>query len=197
MRGILMALLLLTCTETQPAVGQARPDLAGAWVLHGDSVAVRADSAAPDSVPGPAASPGLRPLARPRGNEQDRRQLSRLVAMAQPVTEFTITQTDTAITLTNGDGFTYTVRPGGRSADIVLADSSRVGVRARWRDGALEIEFRPDGGGRIIETYHLSDSRRFLRLEVVVEHELLIQRLWRSRMYRRPGGGQRLRRSSR
>jgi hypothetical protein len=103
--------------------------------------------------------------------------------MAQPVAGFRITQADTALTFANHDGFTYVVHPG-RDRDSIQAGDQTIRVRARWRGPALEVEFRPPGGGRIIETYQLADSRTYLRVEVVVEHDILAQRLWRPRMYR-------------
>jgi hypothetical protein len=103
--------------------------------------------------------------------------------MAQPVPAFRITHGDTALTFENDGGFTYVVRPEADWDSIPVGDEY-TRVRARWRGRALEVEFRPSGGGRIIETYHLADSRTYLRLEVVVEHDALAQRLWRPRMYR-------------
>jgi hypothetical protein len=127
-------------------------------------------------------------LVRRGGKPEAQTQLRRLVGMAQPVPGFTIAQSDTAITFTNEDGFTYTVRPG-RDRDSIAAGEEIIPTRARWRGKALEVEFRPPGGGRIVETYTLADSGLFLRVEVVVEHELLAQRLWRPRMYRLRTGG--------
>jgi len=172
----LVALLLAPA-----AGGQGGPDLSGGWTLK--------DAPAPDTVTaGDSAAPAprsdMRPVVRPGGRPEAQAQLRRLVGMAQPVTAFTITQSDTAITFANVDGFTYTVHPG-RDRDSIVAGDDTIPVRARWRGSALEVEFRPSGGGRITETYTLADSGVFLRVEVVVEHESLAQRLWRPRMYRR------------
>jgi hypothetical protein len=167
-----------------PALAQARPDLTGRWVLKLEAPAGADSTAADDSTAAPATASDLRPVVRPRAAPDDQRQLSRLVGMAHPVPAFRIVQADTVVTFENDGGFTYAVRPG---ADW---DSIRVGeeytrLRGRWRGQALEVEFRPAGGGRITETYQLADSRTYLRLEVVVEHDALAQRLWRPRMYRR------------
>lgn len=174
---IILAALLLT----GGAGGQGGPDLSGGWTLK--------DTPAPDSVTaGDSAAPtprsDLRPLVRPGSRPEAQAQLRRLVGMAQAVVSFTITQSDTAVTFANVDGFTYTVHPG-RERDSITAGDDVIPVRARWRGSALEVEFRPPGGGRITETYTLADSGVFLRMEVVVEHESLAQRLWRPRMYRR------------
>ena len=182
---------LLLAILVAPAGGQSRPDLSGHWVLRtdppppADSAAATADSTRTvgDSAPmgGPASD--LRPILRGRGRPEEHQQLTRLVGMAQPVTAFRLTQADTAVTFVNQDGFTYAVRPNQDWDAFVVGDQT-IRVRARWRGPALEVEFRPAGGGRIIETYQLADSRTYLRVEVVVEHDLLAQRLWRPRMYR-------------
>lgn len=165
-----------------PALAQRHPDLSGRWVLKDapeapDSTEETADSAAP------GVRSDLRPVLKRAGKPEDRQELSRLVAMAQPVVGFRITQSDTAVTFRNDDGFTYLVRPG-RGADSVQVGDEWIWMRARWRGRALEVEVRPPGDGRIIETYELADSGLFLRIEVVVEHDILAQRLWRPRMYR-------------
>ncbi|MDH5197768.1 MAG: hypothetical protein OEY20_10990 [Gemmatimonadota bacterium] len=146
------------------------------------------DSTARDSVTTadstPAGPPSdLRPVIRRRGRPEEQQQLNRLVGMASPVAAFRITQTDTAITILNDGGFTYSVLLNGSWGSIEDGEIS-IRVRARWRGRTLEIEYRPPGGGRLIENYALADSEVYLRLEVVVEHDILAQRLWRSRMYR-------------
>jgi hypothetical protein len=174
---ILVACLMLPAV----AAGQSRPDLSGRWALKD---ATTQDSAAAGDSAAPASGSDLRPLVRPGGRPETQAQLRRLMGMAQPVPALTITQSDTAVTFANADGFTYTVHPE-RSRDSITAGEETIRVRSRWRGGALEVEYRPPGGGRIVETYTLADSKAFLRVEVVVEHESLAQRLWRPRMYRR------------
>lgn len=175
-----------------PAGAQAPAELSGSWILkldvsnQADTVGSnQADTAGADSAP--AALPSdLQPVLRRAGKPEEQQQLGRLIGMANPVAAFRITQTDTSVTFTNQDGFTYTVRPD-RGRDSIVVGEEAIQVRARWRGRALEVEFRPPGGGRIIERYELADSRIFLRLEVVVEHGILAQRLWRPRMYRLEG----------
>jgi len=193
-RFALPAAALLLAAMAVPASGQSRPNLSGNWILKTeappspDSAAVGADSSriAGDSLVSRGPASDLRPVLRRRGRPEDDQQLARLIGMAQPIAAFRITQADTAVTFVNGDGFTYVVHPG-RDRDSIVVGDEIVRVRARWRGPALEVEFRPAGGGRIAETYLLADSGTFLRLEVVVEHDILAQRLWRSRMYRLGG----------
>lgn len=182
---------LLVALPGSMARGQERPDLTGRWILKAEPpVAADSVGTAPDSGQAPgdsAAAPGpasdLRPVVRRRARPAEQRQLSRLVGMAQPVAAFTITHADTAVIFENDDGFTYAVRPGGDWDSLPLGEED-VRFRGRWRGEALEVEFRPRGGGKITETYQLADSGTYLRLEVVVEHDVLAQRLWRPRMYR-------------
>lgn len=207
-KSTLPVALLLLAVLAPPVSGQSRPNLSGHWVLKADptptadSAAVPADSARTlgdsawtvgDSarLAGDSARPGgpasdLRPILQRRGRPEEQQQLTRLVGMAQPVAAFRLTQGDTAVTFVNEDGFTYVVRPNGDWDSFVAGDQA-IRFRARWRGPALEVEFRPEGGGRIIETYQISDSGAYLRVEVVVEHDILAQRLWRPRMYRRAG----------
>lgn len=162
------------------AAAQQHPDLRGQWILRTDA----ADSITPgDSVAAPP-EPPFRPLVRPGTGAKDRERVSRLVGMAQAVPSFRIEQSDSSITFVNADGFTYSVQPDGPPTPVV-AGSDSIEARARWNRRQLEIEFRPPGGGKVIERYQLADSELFLRLEVVIEDGALIQRLWRPRMYRR------------
>jgi hypothetical protein len=214
-KSALPAAALLLAILAPAASGQSRPNLSGHWVLKADptpaadSAAAPADSArtvgdsagtvgdsartAGDSarLAGDSARPvgpasDLRPILQRRGRPEEQQQLTRLMGMAQPVVAFRLTQVDTAVTFVNEDGFTYVVRPN-RDWDSFVVGDQTIRFRARWRGPALEIEFRPEGGGRIIETYQLSDSGAYLRVEVVVEHDILAQRLWRPRMYRLAG----------
>lgn len=159
-----------------------RPDLNGEWRLK-DAPTPPDSLRDTDSVPLPPPPPDLRPVVRRRGKPEEQQQLARLVGMAQPIASFQIRQTDSSVTFENTDGFTYTVHTDG-GPDSVLVGEDWIWMRGRWKGRVLEVEVRPPGGGRIIESYELADSGIYLRLEVVIEHDLLAQRLWRPRMYR-------------
>jgi hypothetical protein len=204
MRTVLMT--MLAAAAALPAHAQRPPNLSGHWVMRAeslpprgaDSAVVQADSARTDSNP---------PLARERGtergetvggrtgpparrigpNKEERLQVSRLLGMAQAVPSFTLEQSDSAVIVTNEDGFAYTLHPDGRWRPMVTeADTLR--VRARWQDGVLVAEYEPKGGGKLTERYHLADSRVFLRLEVTVEHKALMRPVWHPRIYRKVVG---------
>jgi len=154
--------------------------------LTADTAAGSMTDSTADSTAGATAPPirsDFHPILRRRGKPAEEAQLRRLMGMAGVVRGFRIEQSDTSVTIINDDGFSYSVHPGARR-DSLVDGGETIWVRARWRGQNLEIEYRPPGGGRIIETYALADSGIFLRVEVVIEHDLLAQRLWRPRMYR-------------
>jgi hypothetical protein len=198
MRAFLMVGVTALLAAPPSVSAQHRvPNLSGAWALR-DSIptpapardsAAAADTATRDTLDVPRDSAGQR--VDPRGpgrmgpNARDLRQIQRLIGMAQPVRAFAISQTDSSITITNEGGFSYTVPLDRRKAILPLDDSVSVEAQAKWEDGALVIEYRPTGGGKLTETYHLADSRRYLRLEVAVEHKAMFRRYWQARMYRR------------
>jgi hypothetical protein len=105
--------------------------------------------------------------------------------MAQLVPGFELVQTDSTMLVINEDGFSYTVYLDGRKTELPLNDSTSVEVKAEWKNGSLVVEYKPQGGGKMTETYSLADSGVYLRLEVKVEHGLLRQPAWEPRMYRK------------
>jgi hypothetical protein len=202
MRTLLAMAAVAALLAPSSASAQHRvPNLSGAWVLR-DSLptpapardtTAAADTAAPDSARigrgdstgGPPGAMGARGARGPRRNPRDLQQVQRLMGMAEPVRAFTLAQTDSSVTVTNDDGFSYTVLLDGRKTTLPLDDSVNVEAQAKWDDGALVIEYRLNGGGKLTEWYHLADSHRYLRLEVAVEHKSMFRRYWQARMYRR------------
>jgi hypothetical protein len=206
MRTVLTAMLV--AAAALPAHAQRPPNLNGHWVMRAESLppqladtaAARLDSARADSTrsrppeggatwggmmgEGGAERPGGAAPRRFGPSPEERLQIGRLLGMAQAVPSFTLAQSDTAIVVTNEDGFSYTLHLDGRWRPMVSgADTLR--TRARWRDGVLVAEYEPKGGGKLTERYHLADSRVFLRLEVTVEHKGLIRPVWQPRIYRK------------
>ncbi len=173
-----------------PLTAQQPRDLSGRWELRDRA---RRDSAVSNEAEAPATAE--RPAGRPRGgrsrggrrslSEKDRLQIGRLLGMAQVVPAFEIEQTDSTITVINESGFSYTVYPDGRETELRLGDDPTIEVKARWKEGHLVVEYKPEGGGKLTETYALADSGLFLRLEVAVEHSRLPRQVWQSRMYRK------------
>ena len=204
MRTVLTAMLVAAAL---PAYAQRPPNLSGHWVMRAESLpprltdtaAARLDSVRADSIARPPARGGTRrgvigdsAAGRP-GNSTPRRfgpspaerlQIGRLLGMAQAVPSFTLAQSDTAIVVTNEDGFSYTLHLDGRWRPMVTG-SDTLRARARWQDGVLVAEYEPKGGGKLTERYHLADSRVFLRLEVTVDHKGLMRPVWQPRIYRK------------
>jgi hypothetical protein len=162
-----------------------RADSLRADSLRSDSLRPRRDRQGEAGERGEGArGPGGAPPGRLGPNPAERQQISRLLGMAQPVPSFTLEQSDTAIVVTNEDGFSYTLHPDGRKRQLVTGQDTLT-VRARWKDGALLAEYEPKGGGKLTEHYFLADSRQFLRLEVTVEHKALMRPVWQPRIYRK------------
>lgn len=155
-----MRTIFLLVTATALAA-QAPRDLSGAWAL----------STAPDSI---HSIPNMRPPSR---------QVGLLLGMAGAVPSFSMAQSDTAIVVTNADGFRYVLHPGGDDDRLTILDTLDVRYRAQWDGSHLEVEWRPEGGGRIRERYQLADSGLYLRVDVTVEYERF--RRAESRLYRR------------
>jgi hypothetical protein len=207
-----MAMFTMLVLAVAPeASAQRPPNLNGRWVLRPESVPQRtADSTAPadtakrdslriDSMPpmpperagemGERGETGERRGETPRNRRfgpspEERLQISRLLAMAQPVSAFTIQQSDTGIVITNDDGFSYTLHPDGRKYQLVTGQDT-LAVKAKWDDGSLIAEYEPKSGGKLTEHYFLADSRQFMRLEVTVEHKGLMRPMWQPRIYRK------------
>lgn len=159
---------------------QAVPDLSGRWVrqLTAADTTLTADAAGEEEWRGAPTWARGGPVP-----ERDQQQIARLLGMARPVSAVEIQQGDDEVTFTNEGGFTYSVRPDGRRREVVF-DTLKLDVRARWRDGDLVVEWRPEGGGSISERYTLTTSRRFLRYEVSVQHHRMTG-WWQVRMYER------------
>lgn len=195
MIAVLAAGALVGCLAAPSVLaGQQPKNLAGRWELR-DRAAHDSAEAARRAEPSPP--PELRSPPQREGREgrrggrgggmsvEDRMEIGRLVGMSQVVPAFEIAQTDSTIVVTNEGGFSYTLYPDGRTTELRLGDELTVEVKSQWKDGHLEVEFKPEGGGKLTEVYALADSRLFLRVEVTVEHGRLRQPVWESRMYRR------------
>jgi hypothetical protein len=204
----LAILTMLALAVAPSARAQRPPNLSGRWVLRAESVPQRTadsamladtakmDSLHTDSLPpervgemGERGEGGAQRGAMPRNRRfgpspEERLQISRLLAMAQPVTAFTIQQSDTGIVITNDDGFSYTLHPDGRKRQLVTGQDT-LSVKARWKNGTLIAEYEPKGGGKLTEHYVLADSRQFMRLEVTVDHKGMMRPMWQPRIYRK------------
>jgi len=201
LRAALMPAILLALAPLAGAAQQGKA-LDGRWELRERPTAEPVpDTALQELPPAPMAgrpqrdgASGSPPGGRPRGgrriSDEDRRQLNRLFGMAGEVPAFEINVVDTAVTITNQDGFSYVLVPDGQGRDFQLDDSTHLEVKAQWKRGDLVVEWKPDGGGKMTETYSLADSGVFLRLEVTIEHDRLSQKIWRTRMYRRADGSE-------
>lgn len=188
----LLALVLLTAAGSSPLAARQNP-MAGKWELRDraayDSAKSTREEEARDTFQRESGPPGDARRGghgRRRGlSESDRFQIGLLIGMSQTVPAFELAIDDSSVVVTNEDGFSYRVFPDGPTTEMPLNDDVTVEVKARWDDGDLLIEYEPNGGGKLTESYFLADSGLYLRLEVTVEHGSMPRRFWESRMYRR------------
>jgi len=165
----LLLLLAPTLAAQQPR------DLSGAWRLETPVTAL------PPAPPPDSLTDTAQAARGPRTRVG--RQLALLAGMAGAVPAFVIVQSDSVITVTNEDGFSYDLRPRGPELRLTVADSLIVRYRTRWDGSFLQVEWRPEGGGKITERYQLADSGLYLRVDVTVEYERFRQSV--SRLYRK------------
>ncbi len=191
----LLGLALLATAGSSRLAAQQNP-MAGNWELRDraaiDSAKSAREEEARDTFQRDSGPPGE---ARRGGrgsrrglSESDRFGIGLLIGMAQAVPAFQLAIDDSSVVVTNEDGFTYRVFPDGPKTQMDLNDDVTVEVKAHWDDGDLIIEYEPNSGGKLIESYFLADSGLYLRLEVTVEHGSMRRRFWESRMYRRVEG---------
>jgi hypothetical protein len=194
-------------TVAAPASAQRRvPDLSGVWVMRDTTEwpsPARDSAAAADTTRDTTMIQYTKPLggggrmhvrlpAEPDPRSRAVQHFEMLRGIVRPVRAFTITQTGSSVTVAKEDGASVTVVPGGDKIIMAHHDTVRVEVRAKWDDGVLAIEYRPAGGGTLVERYYLSDSRQYVRLETKVDYPDYSRwygQYWRSVMYRREGQG--------
>lgn len=189
---LLMSLALIATTGS-PDLAAQQQRMAGKWELRDraavDSAKNAREEESRETFRRETRAPGDAPRGgrgRRRGlSESDRFQIGLLVGMAQTVPAFELVVDDSSVVVTNEDGFSYQVFPDGHDTQMAVTDGVTVQVKARWDHGDLIIEYEPEGGGKLTESYFLADSGMYLRLEVTVEHGRMPRRFWESRMYRR------------
>ena len=178
---LLVAAAVLTAAST-PAVAQLR-DYAGRWVpkeLVGPDGRELTDTTLQIRDP-------LRPFTSGRLNSDDQRQYRILVGMAQPSRSITFAPDGATVTVTYNDDLTFVLRPDGPAVHDTLGGEVPLAIRARWEDGALQVEFEPEGGGTYIERYALADSRLYLRVDARIDWGKIRGGAGWSEMYRKVG----------
>lgn len=172
-----------------------RADLDGEWVLDaaaGNDSSALALAFADSADPRLRASRGRR---RPAGIDLSRDTLGRvgdpvlaarraLAAVREPPARLTIVATDTLVTFGFGGTQDVALRTAWQAAESGWADARSWRVRARWRQGRLEVERQPvpENGVRLREYYSRSPGGDRLVVWTVVElpaDELTVRRIYR------------------
>jgi hypothetical protein len=178
---------------TQADRAAYRPDLAGTWVLDPAS---GNDSSALALALADSADPRLRPgrFRRPGGSDWPRDSVYRpldpvraarlaLAAVREPPPRITIGVADTMVTFRFEGGQDVALSTRWQPHQGGWGDDRNWRLRARWREGRLEVERAgAEGSARLREFYSRSPSGDRLVVWTVVElsgDELTVRRVYR------------------
>ncbi|MDP2577816.1 MAG: hypothetical protein Q8W48_08880 [Candidatus Palauibacterales bacterium] len=95
--------------------------------------------------------------------EQMRERMREIMEAARA---FTITQTDSTVTLNARSGPTRVFYTDGRKVQRMTRGLGEVEVKARWKDGKLQVEQKMESGLKITETYERSEDGERLQVNV-------------------------------
>jgi hypothetical protein len=103
-----------------------------------------------------------------RGNPDDiARQRQALRDIMQAPDRLTITQTESMVIMTTGDGRTIRLSPNGKK---VKDDSTKIERKTKWDAGKLVSEINGAGPGKITETYSIDPEYHQLVVALQVEN---------------------------
>jgi len=112
--------------------------------------------------------PGMHGGGRDAGRGDAGQMRVQMLFAIQPPSRLTITQTESSITVMDGDGRSQTLVTNNKKQKLPL-DSRTVEVKAKWDDGVLVKETSLDEGIKLTETYSLISEQR--QLQVIVKLE--------------------------
>ncbi len=161
----------LSLALAHPAVAQ-RPDISGTWELTDPT----------DAPTFARARSGV-----PRSCDADEAQIGLLGLLwgGPPAQRLTIRQSKPTLIMTTGDGPPVTFYPDGRESKLSFG-AIEVAYRARWTtEGVLVIEWKPQFGGTIVESYLPSGGQALLRLDQTIDHPALSRPTRQRLSYRR------------
>jgi hypothetical protein len=103
----------------------------------------------------------------PEGNPEDvQRKRNALRDEMQAPDHLTLTQSETTVIITAGDGRTTRLSPDGRK---IKDESTGVERRTKWDAGKLVSEISGLGSGKITETYRIDAEHRQLRVTLEID----------------------------
>lgn len=203
---------LLLAATAWPSLAAERPNLQGKWILNDTLTASLSardrdqgealgalEGSIPGSTtrrtspvgPGPVEGPpiggptaGDDPLGPPIPATEGRSAPKAPPFSVTALNELTISQTDSEITITDKEGKTRVLKPGGSKVRDETAPGGPADVRTSWqKDGTLLVKVRSQSGQDITESYVISNDRKHLYLTLVLEGDVLRRGLKIRRAY--------------
>jgi hypothetical protein len=86
--------------------------------------------------------------------------------ITDPSDHLTITETDSMVVITSGDGRTTRLSPDGKK---IKDDNTRIERKTKWDAGKLVSEVTGAGPGKMIQTFAIDPETRQLRISVQIE----------------------------
>ncbi len=172
--------------ESSPQTQADKPSIAGAWTLNkdlSDKPADRSDRGNANRGNGGYGRGGRRrgggfggggyggrggygggqPQMDPEAAQRMREAMRDLV---NPPEKMTITQSDSMIVMTDGDGRTTRLSPDGKK---IKDDNTGIERKTKWDTGKLVSEISGPGGMKVTQTYALNPELHQLRLTTQLE----------------------------
>jgi hypothetical protein len=158
------------------------PDLSGKWKLN-DDVTYRmmqgmrergSHFGGPGGMgggrrPGGSGGGGGRPPGGGSRPEFGRRPEHREGMPMESLDELTITQQDQVVTITDSAGRSRALQTHGKKVKDESAPGGPATVKARWKDGALEVTIKPQRGPKRTESWVITNDRKRLFLTLTLD----------------------------
>jgi hypothetical protein len=99
---------------------------------------------------------------RPGGEER----AGAIRSVFEPAMKLAITMEEQVLVIEESSGKVRRLRPNGKT---YKTDNGSADLKARWDDGALRIETRPGRGGKVEETWTVSEDLARIEIETKLE----------------------------
>jgi hypothetical protein len=93
---------------------------------------------------------------------------SAIQSMAAARTHLVVQQTDTGVVVEYGDGSHFVYKPDGKERKLALRGAGEVKTKAAWKDGALIIDRKLDGGTKVHDEVTIGTSAEHLFISTTI-----------------------------
>ncbi len=118
-----------------------------------------------------------------RGGEESGADRQVVMGLVRPVQRFTITQSDSSITITDVEGKTRYLVPDGKKKKEHSLDEGEFEIKTKWKGDKLVVEQDLDHGPSLKQTFRLDGETHQLILEVEVQGERMPRPIEVRRVY--------------